>query len=300
MINPEELKELIDNYSNLVRAKRSERYPELRIVKYRPNVFYDNLWNEHPLLVECRGLVIDDNYNVIVKPLTKIFNRFENGTDINQDEVCTIVEKINGFMGVVTGWRGKNLVSTTGSLDSKYALLAEEYLKNILVLDGESLTFEIVDPSDPHIIKEKPGCYLLAANNTRGHYWASQEDLDYRIKFRNKIYGKFFRPKWQENTKFSDAVKLAKLAKHEGYVVYGSSGTTLKLKSPYYLTTKLFARMKGEKLIRLLKNKAPFRVDEDYLPVVEYLRRNIDEFVQFDEQQKVQHVRKFIEKEILN
>ena len=168
MINKQELKELLDNYPMLVRTKRSERYPELRVVKYRPNVFYDNLWDEHPLLVECRGLVIDDEYNIIVKPLTKIFNRSENGTDIDRDELCTIVEKVNGFMGVVTGWQGKNLVSTTGSLDSKYALLAEEYLRNIPVLEGESMTFEIVDPSDPHIIKEKPGCYLLAISIKQG------------------------------------------------------------------------------------------------------------------------------------
>lgn len=297
MINPEELKRLVENNPKLIRANRSVRYPELRVVKYKNKVFYDNLWDEHPLLVKCRGLVVDDDYNVVVRPFTKIFNRFENNTDIPRDELCTVVQKVNGFLGVLTGWNGKAIVSTTGTLDSDYAVLAETYLERFSkdVYDGVTMLFEIVDPSDPHIIEEKHGAHLIGCN-TKKDGWISEKELDI---FHNTFGVGDHRPKRYHHMRFSDAVKIAKEAKHEGYVVYGESGINLKLKSPYYLTTKLFARMKGEKLLNILQSNQPLRIDEDYLPVVEHLRTVVGGFVELNEQQRVKYVRHFIEKEIL-
>lgn len=291
MINPNDLQHLVENHPKLVTAKRSVRYPELRVLKYTNKVFYDNLWNEHPLLVECRGLVVDDDYNVVVKPFTKIFNRHENGTDIDRDEMCTAVTKINGFMGVLTRWNGKNIVSTTGSLDSDYAVLAEKWVGGYgdRLNAGESLIFEIVDPSDPHIIPEVPGAYLIGGS-------FSETLLDQLFKVGVGTH----RPVWVSNVRFSDVVNEVKRTYREGLVVYGQkSGTVLKLKSPYYLVTKLFARMKGEKLSKILDSGQPLRIDEDYLPVVEHLRTIKDKFLDLSEQGKVEYVRGFIEREIL-
>jgi len=296
MIDPKELKELVENNPKIIRANRSVRYPELRVVKYKNKVFYDNLWNEHPLLVKCRGLVIDDDYNVVVRPFTKIFNRGENNTEIPRDELCTVAQKVNGFLGVLTGWKGKGIVSTTGTLDSDYAQLAETYLEPFKkdIFDGVTLLFEIVDPSDPHIIEEKHGAHLIGGNVD--YEWLPERELD---SMHNEYGIGDHRPKHYEGMRFSDAVKKAKAAKHEGYVVYGESGTNLKLKSPYYITTKLFARMKGEKLQKILESGQPLRIDEDYLPVVEHLRTVAGGFVELNEQQRVKYVRDFIEKEIL-
>lgn len=303
MIDPKELKHLVEN-TDLVRAKRSERYPELRVLKYKPKVHYDNLWHLHPLLVECRGLVVDDDYNVVVKPFTKIFNYGENGTTIDRDEVCMVVEKKNGFLGVATIWNGQLIVSTTGTLDSDYARLAEKWIKpfeaSILSNLGEgSLMFEIVDPSDPHIITEKEGAHLL------WYHRNSDPQGDMKVKVGRLQYIHIFLgigdhiPSFT-TMRFSDAVKLSKTVKHEGFVVYGKN-TTLKLKSSYYLVTKLFARMKSERLEKVLNSHQPIQgVDEDYLPVVEYLRNNRKYFLGLCEQDKVKYVREFIEGEVLD
>ncbi len=294
MLNPAELKTLVEDRPDLVRAKRSERYPELRVLKYKPKVFFDNLWDQHPLLVHCRGLVVDNDYNVVVKPFTKVFNRFENNTDINPDELVTAVVKVNGFFGCVTNWGGRSIVSTTGTLDSEYAQLAETYIGEYgeKISEGSSAMFEIVDPSDPHIITERTGAHLIGLNE-RG-YWYPENKLD--LIHATHGLGDY-RPNWGRSL-FSEVVQLAKSAKHEGYMVYGQN-TSLKLKSPYYLTTKLFARIHPEKLEKLLKTQRSLRIDEDYLPVMQHLRETFEDFILLDEQQGVSYVREFIEQEIM-
>ena len=83
MITDLELRSYIESNPSLVKMRRSTRYPGLFVVKYTRKVFYDGLWND--VLEECRGLVVDADYNPIVKPFTKIYNRFERGTNIHRD-----------------------------------------------------------------------------------------------------------------------------------------------------------------------------------------------------------------------
>lgn len=291
MINPQELKDLVENHPKLVSAKRSTRYPELRVLKYTKKVFHANLWSTHPLLVECRGLVVDDSYNVVVKPFTKAFNYQENGTTIARDELCTIVRKVNGFLGVATGWNGKTIFSTTGSLDSDFAVMVEKHLKGLHLVDGETLMFEICDPSDPHIIPEEPGAYLIGG---RGKHLLYPEPLLDDIASETS---RFRRPEWHEDVRFSDVVKMSKEVRHEGYMVYGHRGTTLKIKSPYYLFTKLMARMGVEKLTAGLEtpDKLKQKCDEEFYPVIDYLATIKDTFVGYGEQIRIDIIRDFME-----
>ena len=156
---------------DLVTRKESKRYPGLFVRKYTRKVFYDNLWHQNEELMEARGHVELADGTVVIRPFTKIFNRFENGTDIDRDELCLSVEKINGFMAAATyvPQLGKVVVSTTGSLESDFVGYAEKYIteevKNYIQLSTQSkpatFLFEICHPDDPHIIQEKFGAYLI-------------------------------------------------------------------------------------------------------------------------------------------
>lgn len=42
----------------------------LKIIKYKKAVFYKNLWNED--LEQFRGLILDQDYNIVSHPFTKI------------------------------------------------------------------------------------------------------------------------------------------------------------------------------------------------------------------------------------
>lgn len=70
-------------------VKESETRKGLFNVKYTRQVFFNNTWDE--LLRECRGLVIDQDYNVVVHPMRKVFNYMENGHHANLDLNMSII-----------------------------------------------------------------------------------------------------------------------------------------------------------------------------------------------------------------
>lgn len=299
LIIPSELKEFVENNPKLVQRRESKRYPGLFVLKYDRKVFYDNLWHLNPLLKECRGLVVDENYNVIIKPFTKVFNYQENGTTIDRDELCTVVRKVNGFMGVATyapGITDKIIYSTTGSLDSDFVDLIEKHVKQYedKFKNGQpcSYIFEICDPSDPHIIPEQEGAWLI------GCMPQGRQLNEYELNLLSYHLG-CKRPETMFNVRFSNAVNMANKCDHEGYMVYGNvSGTALKIKSPYYLTTKFLARAGEKKLLEgvLSENSlsARQRFDEEFYPLLDYLFDNKQQFLTADEQTRIGIIREYL------
>jgi hypothetical protein len=287
-MNDLQLKEFALANPHLVIQKQSKRYPDLFVVKYKNKVFYDNLWT--PELQELRGLVIDKDWNVVVRPFSKIFNRFENGADIPGDEKVITVRKINGFLGCVTyDMKYGLIVSTTGSLDSPFAVLAETHLKRFanLLLPDITYLFEIVDESDPHIIKERLGAYLIGIRIISTGKMVAEEDLD---KFSENL--NCLRPEWGVRT-FNDVLKDVQLCRHEGYVVYGKT-VTLKLKSPFYLVKKLFSRVNPEKINNQWLDTAKTWIDEEYYPVVDKIRSDMTYFTTLSPADRREYVESFI------
>jgi hypothetical protein len=307
MINKIELKEFVRANPKLVKIKET-CLPNRFILKYDRSVFYKGNWNE--FLQNCRGTVIDSDFNVIVAPPKKVFNFMEQGTKIHRDELCIWHKKINGFMACATidPVTDKMIISTTGSLDSDFVGYAKEYLNDyedvIRSAVGGTLLFEICHPLDPHIIPEKFGAYLIGyrKNNWEDQvfdsaYFTVLQLFAEQTKFKQAEFG------WDQ---FDNIIEASRKIDFEGYMVYGqTSGTVLKLKSPYYLCSKLFSRMGVDKLDHILKhpdwatNGMMKNVDEEYFPLVNYLAKNKDLFLPMDEQKKVSYCRAFIEKEIL-
>lgn len=289
MCDIQHLKRFAEENPELVSVRISMRHPRLRVVKYKNKVFYKSLWT--PELQEMRGLVIDEHWNVVVRPFTKIYNRFENGTDFDLDTSVIAVRKINGFMAALTKHpEYGTIVSTTGSLDSPFVAMAEETLDGLLSFDGfvENVTylFEIVHPNDPHIIEEKIGAYLIGARSVHSGMMLRECDLDLLSNDMDNV----MRPEWFI-AKFGDVVRDVHICKHEGYVVYDRKGHALKIKSPYYLTKKFFSRVKAEKLtVEWLQEKRG-NFDEEFYGLIDYLALNRDTFVALDQHQR----RKYIE-----
>lgn len=288
----------------LIIRKESARFPGLYVEKYTKSVFWDNLWSKNPDLVESRGVVKDASGNVVIRPFTKIFNRGENGTDIDRDETVLAVQKINGFMACATfvecvGGHGQVVVSTTGSLDSDYVTLAERYLLNnnveeyIIKNHGPArpmtYLFEICAPEDPHIVPETEGAWLIGARCVADHlpYFSSifkEEALD-KVATEMGVH----RPLWKE-WRFSDLVQIMPRVRHEGFCVYGQqSRTALKMKSPYYLALKAAARIKD---ITSLDKR---RVDEEFYPIIDRLVAMGDAFNVLEEQVRLDLVRTMIQ-----
>lgn len=289
--------------NDLITKKQSKKYPELYVLKYKRKVFYDNLWNDD--LMECRGHVVDNSGNIVIKPFTKIFNYGENGTTIDRGELCLKIDKINGFMGCLTYVEKYNKViaSTTGSLDSEYCEMIEDYvtddiIKIVKLYSDYTFMFEVCHPNDPHIIKENYGLHLIGMRNISddSKYFTSfkkEQWLDELSEYMNVL-----RPSWEIN-RFSDIVLESKTIKHEGFLVYGlDSGTVLKIKSPHYKILKFLARISIEKLVDKLGNMVEFRktIDEEFYDLIDYLTENIASFRILDEQLKLEYIKAFLGK----
>jgi hypothetical protein len=285
--------------------KESTRYPGLFVLKYKRNVFYDNLWDD--TLVEMRGRVIDSEGNTVIAPFTKIFNLFENGTCIDRDEMVVAVDKINGFMAAMTYVPSIDevVISTTGSLDSDFVDIAERHLgrlkpliKNASLANNLNWTwlFEVVDETDPHIIKENPGAYLIGARQNDVEAYSTNESFESILDGAASYWG-VYRPKWC-TARFSDITEAMKTYDREGVVVYGlESGTSLKIKTPFYLVSKFLGRIRNEKLELLLNDKQRFiqtMKDEEFLPLIDFLIDNKDEFLSYGEQDRIAFVQKYL------
>lgn len=271
--------------------RQSDRFKDLYVHKYTRNVFFKNLWDED--LIELRGKVCLEDGTVVINPFTKVFNRHENGTDIDLDEPCLVVGKVNGFMAAATYVDAVKevVVSTTGSLDSDYVTLAEKYINAAVRGEiqkqwkGYTLLFEVCDPEDPHIVPEKPGLYLIGIRAVKctDKYFSTpykEETLDNIAKTLGVM-----RPKW-EIAIFRDILRANKETNREGVMVYGQySHTVLKLKSPYYIALKAAARIKDISKL----DKA--RVDEEFYPLIDHIKKHAKNFTSLPEQERLEYMR---------
>ena len=273
------------------------------VLKYSKSVFFDNLWNEY--LEECRGTIVDEDFNVISRPFTKIYNYgIEKQAPVLAPETkVTAYRKVNGFMVAVTWYQDEILVSTTGSTDSPYVAMAKEMMQKqmdwpkweviIKPNAGWTFMFECVHPEDPHIIPETPGMHFIGC---RKNEWDSTVD-GYGADVAWKVFnGAFFMAPPMEcfQTTVGNLVQQSKNVKHEGFVFYTEDGQSAKIKSPYYLTSKWVARNpRTDKLVDI-KNDIKKNLDEEYYPLVDAIRANIQEYTAMDEQARLAWVRNFV------
>ena len=295
----EELKRYVET-SGLVNMKPAGE--GIYVLKYKKKVFYDNLWNDY--IAECRGSIVDADFNLVSYPFTKIYNYgIEKEAPVLSDETEVIAfRKVNGFMVACTWYNGDVLVSTTGSTDSDYVAMAKEMMLTHAPwadwqmafanddLRGMTVMFECVHPNDPHIIPEKPGMYVLGyrENSWRskvGHSPGVILDLANTFNCYSPAAGFLTMAQLKED---------AKGCKHEGYVFYTADGVSAKIKSPYYLTSKWVARNpRTDKLVDLNRD-IKHNLDEEYYPLVDAIRANIAEYTAMDEQARLAWVRNFV------
>lgn len=129
----ERLNKLIEQ--GLIRQARCPDKP-LTIYSYTTHCQFEEAWND--ITRVCRGLVLDDNGNTIIKCVPKFFNLGEEYcAEVNLED-CEILEKIDGYMISIKDDTTYGLIVTSrGSFVSKYAeaaknLLTIEQMKNLV------------------------------------------------------------------------------------------------------------------------------------------------------------------------
>lgn len=302
-MNKEDLKKFVESNPRLVTMRECGGYPGLYVLKYSKKVFYDGLWNEY--LEECRGTIVDCDFNVVSRPFTKVYNFGieKNAPVLSGDTLVTAYRKVNGFMVAVTWYNDDILVSTTGSTDSPYVAMAKEMMLKHQCLEdwrftvrnaeGMTLLFECVHPGDPHIVVENPGMYFLGWRENR---WDSV------------VHGWSCRSVWRDYSKYDlschnaesysvtidELQQMTKECHHEGFVFYTEDNVSAKIKSPYYLTQKWVAR--NPRTERLMTEDFRRQIDEEYYPLLNVIRQNIESYTAMNEQQRLCWIREYMEK----
>ena len=290
-MNKDELKQFVVDNPKLVSMRSAGN--SIFVLKYKKAVFFDNLWND--FLEECRGTIVDAEFNVVSRPFTKIYNYGieAKAPVLSMDTVVDAYRKVNGFMVAVTWHNGDLLVSTTGSTDSDFVAMARElidverYRGVCKKWHNTTFMFECVHRNDPHIIPEKAGMYLLGY---RSKDWTNKVSLTSKMLRMLEIeFGTI--PVEHFQMSMAELLKTVKGVRHEGFVFYTQDGVSAKIKSPYYLTSKWVARNpRTDKLVDLNRDIKQ-NLDEEYYPLVDAIRANIVAYTAMDEQARLAWVR---------
>lgn len=275
------------------------------VLKYKREVFHDNLWGTDDALMECRGKVIDDKGNTIALPLRKVFNYLENGAgaDLSPDDLVEVTKKVNGSMFHATQTKEGILFGTTGSAVLGDAPTDNEFLnrgRKIFYehVDKEAFSkfsygmthiFEVVDnQEDPHVVNDEDGMYLLSVRNLDGKMMGSNfVEITASLLNMHSKHLKMLSVPQSRVVRWGEVLKALKTCKHEGYMVrvWGSSDFICKVKSPYYLNKKRAQRIKPE---RLFSEDWRSFFDDDFYATIFEIRRSftIDQWSAMTEQER--------------
>jgi hypothetical protein len=291
----EKLKQYVSDNPKLVTMKPAGE--NMFVLKYRKSVFYDNLWDD--FLEHCRGTIVDKDFNLVTYPFQKIYNYGveDKSPVLSEDTVVECFRKVNGFMVAATWHNGKLLVSTTGSTANDYVDMANSFIdlrretfeRYVSGFPDLTFMFECVHANDPHIIVEKPGLYYLGSREKTWESLARNDghDLIHQYALATHVV------EWKRCT-LGEVLREVKTVRHEGFVFYADDyKVSAKIKSPYYLTAKWVAR--NPRTEKLLTREFKEQIDEEYYPLLTFIRENIEAYTVMDEQARLAWVRNYLE-----
>lgn len=139
---------------------RVQSHPSLPlfIYNYTEKTQFGRRWN--PITLACRGLIVNDQLDVVARPFRKFFNWEENKNVFSLDEPVMVTDKMDGSLGImyqaVPGTKTVPRISTRGSFTSDQAKHAQHVLDtkyhDFYPRMGWTLLFEIVYPENRIVV----------------------------------------------------------------------------------------------------------------------------------------------------
>ena len=204
----------------------------LSIWNYSRTCQYDRLWDE--VTLNCRGLVLDNEGNVIAKPFPKFFNYEEHTAEEIPNELFEVYEKMDGSLGICFYYNGEWHMTTRGSFTSEQAIkgrdLLNKYKYKYLPTDCTYL-FEIIYPENRVVVDygtdEKLVMLASIQTNTGKEYDIYNEgydELGFELVMKYNTFGEGF-----------DELKKEISNSKEGYVIRFRNGMRMKIKGDEYV-----------------------------------------------------------------
>ena len=229
--------EILQEYINngLVEKNDHPVHP-LTIYNYTRECQYESRWDD--ITLNTRGLILDNDGNIIARGFSKFFN-IEEVENIPNEEF-EVFEKIDGSLGILFYYSGEWHLSTKGSFISKQAIegfkMLQKYDYNKLH-KGYTYLFEIVYKDNRIVCEYDFNDLVLIGmmDPSTGYEIDIHGDNENDIRFKNLIRNIGFRV-----VKKYDGVLDYRLIKgmikegDEGFVVRFKSGVRVKVKSDEY------------------------------------------------------------------
>lgn len=220
------------------------------IYNYAPDIQYSSDWDE--VTLTCRGLILDDEFNIIARPYRKFFNLGQVDLPIQFDTPVEVMDKADGSLGILypnqfRGYSGHHTysIATRGSFYSDQAKHATKLWKErydgLHPFADYTMLFEIVYPEN-RIVLDYDGLddliLLGAVANSTGYYvgpkiaeflWYSYENGVHQVaQWPGPVVDVY------EYKTISEAISNQGRKNKEGYVIR-SHNFMVKLKEPDYL-----------------------------------------------------------------
>jgi RNA ligase len=153
------------------------------IYNYAPDVQFSNSWDA--VTLTCRGLILDDKFNIVARPWRKFFNLGQVNLPIQFDDPVEVMDKADGSLGILYPERPKTYsghhtyaIATRGSFTSEQAQFAtfkiwNERYNGLHPVDDYTMLFEIVYPANRIVLDygDTEDLILLGAvQQSTGHY----------------------------------------------------------------------------------------------------------------------------------
>lgn len=233
----------------------------LSIYNYSRGVQYEKLWD--PITLNCRGLVLDTDGNIVAKAFPKFFN-YEELTEASiPKQTFEVFEKMDGSLGICFYYNGEWHMATRGSFTSEQAIRGKEMLDkyDISKLNTHyTYLFEIIYKENRIVVDyDFEDLVLLAVIDTETGAEPGLDFVnthDFKVVMRYKTWGEDWETLKKEISK-----------DNEGYVIRFSGGMRMKIKGDEYVRLhRILTNFSTKDIWELLKNGEPLEPFLDRVP----------------------------------
>lgn len=259
------MNELLNKYyeEKLV-YKQSHPTLPLIIWNYSEKVQYDNLWDE--ITIQTRGLVTDNEGNIIARPFKKFFNIDEKKH--TPTEKFDVYEKLDGSLGILFNYKGEWVMTTRGSFISEQSIKGREILNKYPyenLLGDVTYLFEIIYPENRIVVDygKQEKLVLIGAIHTQ-----TGDEYDIHNEWFEELGFEVVK-RYPKITNYSVLKEFIPDSK-EGYVIRFTNGDRAKIKGEEYL--------KLHKLMTNVSTTAVWEMLSEGRDVLELLKGVPDEF----------------------
>jgi len=206
----------------------------LSIYNYTRKVQYDKLWDN--ITKSCRGLVLDNQGNVIAKTFDKFFNFEEHSPEEIPNEDFEVYEKLDGSLGILFWYQGKWILASKGSFTSVQSIKGKQILSEKYNVEpipkGYATLVEIIYPEN-RIVCDYGEDEVLVVLSMISNATGKELDYDSLLKI-NEETGLPVIKKY-DGVQDYKSLKSSISKEREGYVIKFRSGLRVKIKGENYV-----------------------------------------------------------------